>query len=351
MTEQESLLIVDDEQAIRRLLKEWLSVEGYHCREAAGAAQALEELRNDAVSLVLLDINMPGKTGGELLPEIKASFPDTAVIMATAISDTGVAVSCMKNGAYDYVTKPFNMDDVLISVDRALERRRLELEVREYRQHLEQMVEQRTEELKQAINKIKLSSLDTIHRLSHAAEYRDEDTGAHIKRVGQCSARLARQLGSGDTEVESILYAAPMHDVGKIGVPDRILLKPGKLDPDEWNIMKQHTTIGAQILQGSDAEFIRTAEAIALTHHEKWDGTGYPRGLKGSEIPVPGRIVAIVDVFDALTSERPYRKPFSREEALAIVKEGRGTHFDPEVADAFLAIEDEISSIREEYRD
>lgn len=351
MTGQDSILIVDDEQTIRRLLKGRLSDEGYRCYEAAGADEALHELASNAISLVLLDISMPGRSGFELLPEIRASHPDTAVVMATAIGDTDTAVQCMKQGAYDYVTKPFSLDDLILSVDRALERSRLELEVRDYRQHLEQMVEQRTEELRQAINRLKLSSLDTIHRLSHAAEYRDEDTGAHIKRVGQCSARLARQLGLSDMEVESILYAAPMHDVGKIGVPDRILLKPGKLDPDEWSIMKQHTTIGAQILQGSDAGFIEMAEVIALTHHEKWDGTGYPRGLRGAEIPLPGRLVAIVDVFDALTSERPYRKPFSQEEALEIVREGRGTHFDPEVADAFLAIEDEISSIRDEHRD
>jgi len=351
MTEQVRILIVDDEQTVRRLLKERLSVEGYHCREAASAAQALEELRNDAISLVLLDINMPGKSGVELLPELRASFPDTAVVMATAISDAGIAVRCMKNGAYDYVTKPFSLDDVLLSVERALERRRLELEVRDYRQHLEQMVEQRTEELRQAISKIKLSSLDTIHRLSHAAEYKDQDTGTHIKRIGRCSACLASRLGLSDAEVESILYAAPMHDVGKIGVPDHILLKPGKLDPDEWSVMKQHTTIGAQILQGSDAEFIKMAEVIALTHHEKWDGTGYPRGLKGTEIPLPGRIVAIVDVFDALVMERPYKKPFSPEESLGVIREERGRHFDPEVVDALLAIENEISGIREEYKD
>ena len=351
MTGQDGILIVDDEQNIRRLLRDRLSDEGYRCHEAADADEALHELAGNAISLVLLDINMPGRSGVELLPEIRASHPDTAVVMATAIGDTDTAVQCLKQGAYDYVTKPFSLDDLILSVDRALEMRRLELEVREYRQHLEQMVEQRTEELRQAIDRLKLSSLDTIHRLSHAAEYRDEDTGAHIKRVGQCSARLARQLGLCDTEVESILYAAPMHDVGKIGVPDRILLKPGKLDPDEWSIMKQHTTIGAWFLQGSDAGFIRMAEVIALTHHEKWDGTGYPRGLKGEEIPLPGRIVAIIDVFDALTSERPYRKPLSQEEAVDIVREGRGTHFDPDVVDTFFAVLDEITAIRLAHED
>jgi putative two-component system response regulator len=158
-------------------------------------------------------------------------------------------------------------------------------------------------------------------------------------------------MGLNEETVEIILYAAPMHDVGKIGIPDHILLKPGKLDPDEWQIMKQHTIIGAQILQGSDAEFIKLAEAVALTHHEKWDGSGYPNGLSGSKIPLAGRITAIADVFDALTSKRPYKEPFSLEKSFDIIKQSRGSHFDPEVADAFFAVEDEILTIKEKYKD
>lgn len=346
---QEKILIVDDEQAIRALLKQVLNGEPYHCEEACNAEEALEKLQDNAISLVLLDIKMPGRSGVELLPEIKASYPDTAVVMATAISDANTAVQCMKHGAYDYIAKPFSLDDVLLSVGRALEKRRLELENRAYQQRLEEMVAERTIELRQALGKIKLASLDTIHRLARAAEYRDTDTGAHIERIGRYSAAIAREMGSSDGEVENMLYAAPMHDVGKIAVPDRILLKTGSLDTDEWEIMKKHTTIGAEILQGSDAAFIRLAEVIALTHHEKWDGSGYPRGLRASEIPLAGRIVAIADVFDALTSARPYKEPFSLPESLHIVREGRG-HFDPDVADAFFAIEDEILSIREEYK-
>jgi putative two-component system response regulator len=236
-------------------------------------------------------------------------------------------------------------------VDRALEKRRLELENRDYQQHLEQKVARRTAELRRAVKKIKLASLDTIHRLSRAAEYRDEDTGAHIKRMSQYSAAVARKMGLNEETVEIILYATPMHDVGKIGIPDHILLKPGKLDPDEWQIMKQHTIIGAQILQGSDAEFIKLAKVIALTHHEKWDGSGYPKGLRGSKIPLAGRITAIADVFDALTTKRPYKEPFSLEKSFGIIKQSRGNHFDPGVVDAFFATEDEILSIREKYKD
>ncbi len=352
MTEkQERILIVDDEEAIRRLLHQKLSSEGYQCQKAGNADQALDELKSSPIALVILDIKMPGKSGIELLPEIKANHPDTAVIMATATTDTSTAIQCMKEGAYDYITKPFNLDEVVLSVDRALEKRRLELENRDYQQHLEQKVASRTKQLRRALEKIRGASLDTIFRLSRAAEYKDEDTGTHIKRMSHYAAAVARKMGLNEETVEIILYAAPMHDVGKIGIPDHILLKPGKLDPDEWQIMKQHTVIGAKILEGSEAEFIELAKVIALSHHEKWDGSGYPKGLRGSKIPLSGRITAIADVFDALTSKRPYKEPFSLEKSFDIIKESRGSHFDPKVVEAFFAVEDEILSIREKYKD
>lgn len=184
-----------------------------------------------------------------------------------------------------------------------------------------------------------------------AAEYKDEDTGTHIQRMSHYSATVARHMKLDENTVETILYAAPMHDVGKIGIPDLILLKPDKLNPLEWEIMKQHTVIGARILKGSDAEFIRMGESIAKTHHEKWDGSGYPFGLKESGIPIAGRIVAIADVFDALTSKRPYKEPFSVEKSFAIIREGRGTHFDPAVVDAFFAVQEEILAIMKQYAD
>ena len=348
---QHRVLIVDDEPVVRRILRQRLSAEGYPCKEAGSAEEALNMLQDDPAELVILDIKMPGKSGVELLPEIKLRYPDTAVIMATATTDATTAIQCMKGGAYDYLVKPFNLDEVALSADRALEKRRLELENRAYQQHLEEMVMERTSELKRAIEKTKLASLDTIHRLARAAEYKDEDTGAHIQRMSQYSAAIARKMGLGDREVENMLYAAPMHDVGKIGIPDYILLKPGKLDLGEWEIMKKHSVIGAEILRGSDVEFIQLAETIALTHHEKWDGSGYPRELRGSDIPLAGRIVAIADVFDALTSARPYKEPFSIKKSLDIVQEGRGNHFDPDVVDAFFAIKDDILSIKEKHKD
>ncbi|HXZ30502.1 MAG TPA: HD domain-containing phosphohydrolase [Dehalococcoidia bacterium] len=345
------ILIIDDEPVVRKILNQRLSTNGYHCEEAGNAEEALRRLAHNQTDLIVMDIKMPGKSGVELLPEIRHKYPDIAVIMATAITDTSLAIRCMREGAYDYLVKPFNLDEVALSADRALEKRRLELENRAYQQQLEQMVAERTTELKQAIGKIKLASLDTIHRLARAAEYKDEDTGAHIQRVSQHSAAIARKMRLGGGEVENILYAAPMHDVGKIGIPDHILLKHGDLDAGEWEIMKQHTTIGAQILQGCDAEFIKVAEVIALTHHEKWDGTGYPQGLKGSSIPLPGRIVAIADVFDALTSPRPYKESFSIKKSFEMIRQGRGSHFAPNVVDAFFAIQDEILSIKEKYKD
>lgn len=201
------------------------------------------------------------------------------------------------------------------------------------------------------MEKIKAASLETIYRLSMASEYKDVDTGTHIKRMSRYSAAVARRMGLDEETIETILYAAPMHDLGKIGIPDRILLKPGMLDPAEWEMMKQHSVIGAKILKGSDAEFIRLAEIIAQSHHEKWDGSGYPDGLKGIEIPIAGRITAIADVFDALTSKRPYKEALSVETSLAIIREGRGRHFDPDVVDAFFAILDEILTIKKEYDD
>jgi putative two-component system response regulator len=345
------VLIVDDEPVVRKILRGKLSIDGYHCDEAGNAEEALGRLAEAPAQLVILDIKMPGKSGVDLLPEIKLKYPDTAVIMATAVTDTAAAIRCMRDGVYDYLVKPFNLDEVTLSADRALEKRRLELENRAYQKHLEQMVAKRAAELMRTLKKLKLASLDTIRRLAQAAEYRDEVTGAHIKRMSQYCASIARRMGLKDTEVENIFYATPTHDVGKIGIPDKILLKPGKLDLDECEIMKQHTVIGARILAGSGAQFIKLAEVIALTHHEKWDGSGYPGGLKGTKIPLAGRITAIADVFDALTSERPYRKSSSLEQSLEIIEQSRGRHFDPDVVDAFFSIKDEILSIKATYKD
>ena len=218
--------------------------------------------------------------------------------------------------------------------------------LRNYQKKLEVEVARKTVQLQKTLEALQAASLDSIQRLSRAAEYRDEDTGAHIERMSRYSEDVARKMGLSGKTVERILYAAPMHDAEKIGIPDKILLKPGKLDPDEWEIIKQHTTVGARILGGSRTGFIKLAEVIALTHHERWDSSGYPRGLKGTQIPLVGRITTIADVFDALTSRRPYKEPFSVEKSFAVIRESKGTHFDPDVVDAFFAVQSEILAVK-----
>lgn len=203
----------------------------------------------------------------------------------------------------------------------------------------------------ESAERLKEASLDTIYRLSKAAEYRDEDTGSHIIRMSNYAAAIAEQMGLNENTVEAILYAAPMHDIGKIATPDSILLKPGKLNPDEWEIMKLHTVHGAEILKRPGVGFIKFAEIIALTHHERWDGGGYPSGLTGEDIPLVGRIVAIADVFDALISKRPYKKAFSLDRAFGIILENKGLHFDPAVVEAFFNIELKLLSIKDRYVD
>ena len=207
-------------------------------------------------------------------------------------------------------------------------------------------IQEKTREIKEALFQVKQASLETIYRLSLAAEYRDWDTGHHLLRMCHYAEAIARKMGLNKKFVEAIMYAALMHDVGKIGIPDQILRKPGKLTPEEWEIMKKHTTIGGEILKNSEAEFIKLAARIALTHHEKWDGTGYPKGLKGDEIDLAGRIAAVADVFEAITSQRPYKEPFPVDKAFEIIEQGKGHHFDPEVVNAFFAVKDEILTIK-----
>jgi len=273
------------------------------------------------------------------------------IILVTALWDMEDRVKGIEAGCDDFISKPFDKMELLARVRSLLKVKAYNDLMQNYRKELEVEVTLRTEELKQAFEKIKAASLDTIYRLSMAAEFRDDDTGAHIKRMSLYTAAIARSMGLTEHAIENILYAAPMHDLGKIGIADLILLKPAGLTPAEWEIMKQHTLIGAKILKGSDAEFIRLGEVIALSHHEKWDGSGYPTGLKGIEIPIACRITAIADVFDALTTKRPYKEAFSVEKSLAIIREGRGNHFDPDVVDAFLSIQDEILTIKKQYNE
>ncbi len=333
------ILIVDDEPYIREILSRWLVEEGYECRQAANVDAALVALQQGDLELMISDIRMPGRSGLDLLDEARALYPDLAVIMLTAVDDRDTAIHTLEAGAYGYVIKPFDRNELLISVVNALERRRLSILSNRYRQELENDVRERTAELR-------LREEEVALRLITAAEHRDAETGAHIRRIGLYSEIIARARGWQEDAAEELRLAAPMHDVGKIGIPDHILLKPGSLTSREFNVIERHTTMGAAILAGSSIPMLRLARQIALTHHERWDGGGYPTGLSGEEIPEEGRIVAVADVYDALVHSRIYRPAMSEHQALEIMQRARGRQFDPSIFDTFVDVLPDLRDVR-----
>jgi len=336
------LLIVDDEPYIREVLSRWLTSAGYDCVTAASGEKAWELLHRGSFSLLISDIKMPGMSGIMLLAMTKERLVrDVAVVMITAVDDRKTAIRALELGAYGYIIKPFDENEVIIHVVNALERRRLTLASRQYEQRLETEVRQQTAQVHRREEEIAL-------RLVSAASHRDDETGEHIRRIGLYAECLAGAVGWGAGAVREIRIAAPMHDIGKIGVPDQILLKPGRLTPEEFESVKKHSEIGAAILDGSDIPLLRMATDIALSHHEKWDGSGYPQGLVGPEIPASARLVAIADVYDALVNKRVYRPALPEDEALAIMTEGRGAHFDPDIFDCCIDVLDELRQIRTE---
>jgi putative two-component system response regulator len=353
MNKKPRILVVDDQPQNIELIDAYLVPQDYEIVKAANGEEALEKISTNSIDLILLDVMMPGMDGFEVARRVRQdkTHGQLPIILVTALRETDDRVKGIEAGCDDFLTKPIDKMELLARVRSLLKVKAYNDLMRNYQKELEADVAKRTEELKHALERIKAASLETIYRLSMASEYRDEDTGIHVKRMSRYAAAVARHMGLDEHLVETILYAAPMHDLGKIGIPDLILLKPSELDPLEWEIMKQHTVIGARILNGSDAEFIQLAQIIAQNHHEKWDGSGYPLALKGVEIPIAARITAIADVFDAMTSKRPYKEAFTVEKSLAIIKEGRGGHFDPDVVDAFLAIQEEILAIKKEHDD
>ncbi len=353
MDGKSQILVVDDEDNNLLVMEAMLVPLGYEVTMARNGMEALEKVRNFPPDVILLDVMMPKMDGFAVAKRLKEDERTKIIpiVMVTALSEAKDRVKALEVGADDFLTKPVDVAELQARVASLLKVKAYNDHMRNHQQELEAEVAKRTEQLRQALKEVKARSLDTIYRLSRAAEYRDENTGVHILRMSHYSTAIARNMGLDDEYVESILYAAPMHDVGKIGIPDHILLKPGKLEADEWETMKQHTVIGAKILEDSDTEFMKLSEVIALTHHEKWDGSGYPKGLKGSDIHLAGRITAIADVFDALTSRRPYKEAFPVEKSLNIIGNSSGSHFDPRVVDSFMAIRDEILSIREQFQD
>jgi putative two-component system response regulator len=322
----------------------WLEGDGYECDIASSANEALQLLGDKTYELLISDINMPQVTGIELLQKVKERYPEMAVMMATAVDQRETAINALLLGAYAYIIKPFHKNEFLINVVNVLERRRLTLENKRHREILEEEVRARTADIRNREEEI------ALHLIS-AAGHRDEETGEHIKRLGLYGAALAKALGWDQGGIDYIRVAAPMHDVGKIGIPDKILLKTARLTSDEYEIIKGHTRIGGDILGGTNIPMLQMATDIALYHHEKWDGSGYPDGLRGEDIPEAARIVAVADVYDALSHSRVYRKAYSEPEVLSIMGEKNGTHFDSAILTCFMGILPEIKQISQKYKD
>ena len=330
------ILIVDDEQILRDLLKNYLGKFGYYCITAPDVQRALIALNSDQFDLVLTDIRMPNYDGTYLLKEIQKTRPDVAVIMMTAVDDTQHAVECLKMGAYDYILKPFDMEALRISIERALERRSFLRERFEYRRQLERKVHERTIELVRAFDEVEKTYQQTLEAMVSALDMRESSTAGHSKRAVEYSRILALEMGIRGNQLVDITRGALLHDVGKIGISDSILLKPGKLTEEEWEIMRKHPLLGYRILK--DIRFLRGALDVVLYHHERFDGSGYPFGLKGEDIPIGARIFSVVDAFDAMTSDRVYRPAVDFEAARQELEKQAGSQFDPHIVDAFFKI-------------
>ncbi len=337
------ILIVDDEPTNVRLLLQMLASEGYDA--VVGITDPREVLANVAqqgTELVLLDLNMPHLDGFQVMEQLRALEQPPTILVLTAQTDPERRLRALRGGARDFLTKPFDMAELMARVKNLLEVHQYQIFLGEQNRLLQGQVRESRQELHD-------TRMEIIQRLGRAAEFRDNETGLHIIRMSRYSQLLGRQAGMDEAEADLLLHASPMHDIGKIGIPDRVLLKPGKLDADEWTLMKTHARIGADLLDGHPAPLLRLARDIALTHHEKWDGSGYPAGLAGEDIPLVGRIVAVADVFDALTSSRPYKRAWPVEQAVAFMQEQRGRHFDADLVDRFVASLDAMLGIRDRY--
>ncbi|SMB78420.1 response regulator [Deinococcus hopiensis] len=329
------ILIVDDQEANTTLLREMLEEEGYSgmhvindARLAVGAAQSF------APDLVLLDLMMPYMDGFQVMDQLLEALPSTVflpVLVLTADATSATKRRALASGATDFITKPFDVEEVLLRVRNLLQMRFFSNALKQQNDLLEVRVAERTRELLE-------TQAEVLSRLATAAEYRDDDTGEHTWRVAAVAASLARELGWADSQVELLQQAARLHDVGKVGIPDAILLKPGRLTQEEFTVMKSHAAIGGRIMSNGSSPMLQLAQEIACSHHERWDGSGYPNGLAGEAIPVSGRIVAVADVYDALTNERPYKQAWSHGDALAEIQNQAGRQFDPQVVELFLRI-------------
>jgi putative nucleotidyltransferase with HDIG domain len=333
------VLVVDDEHAACKLLSLILGPPAFHCTTAHSGEEALMALQSAQFDAVISDLDMPGMGGMELLTQVRRNYPHMAFLVTTGVDDLDVGVHAMRCGADDYLVKPLREGAVAASLERALHKRRLEQEVENYRLHLEEMVAERTGQLRAALQQIEASYEATLQALGAAIDLRDNETAGHSQRVCRYSLEIARAMGWSDKQLGTLARGAYLHDIGKLGIPDGILLKPGPLTAEERKLMQQHVQIGFDLVK--DIPFLSDAAEIVLAHHERYDGMGYPRGLKGEAILPSARIFAVADTLDAITSNRPYRRASSFEGALETIRQSSGSQFDPTAASVFLSIPEE----------
>ncbi len=369
------ILVIDDEEMLRHLIRDYLEDNDYTVMTAGDGEEGLDVFRQERPDAVFVDLNMPKVDGFQVLDVVNTEAPETPIVVISGIGVVGEAVRAVRKGAWDFITKPFEDLDILkYTLEKVMERALLIRENREYKEALEEKVRRRTFQLQEANEDLRQTQIQILRRLGRAGEYKDNETGRHVIRVSKYCEIIARTLGLPEEEVKLIGDCSPLHDIGKIGVPESILLKPGPLDDEEWVIMRKHTEYGYDILSPAEnreacplpvipgvnipedrsaatRKLLKVAATIALSHHEWWNGKGYPHGLKGEETPIEARITALADVYDALGSERAYKKPFPEEKCQAIIREIRGTHLDPSVVDAFFESIEEVLQVKEQWKE